>query len=103
MKFDLYSAKLRHLKNDTVKNINVTVKQNYDYVFVTITNPTPTNIKIKNNNILTTKKDNELHGIGLSSIKQILKKYDGHLLLSCEHNIFTTELDFCISSNMQLK
>lgn len=86
------------IENNTEKVINVTVKQNHDYIFITFTNPCVENVEIKNNTMRTTKENTEMHGIGLYSIKQILKEYDGHLTLRCENNIFATEIDFCIST-----
>lgn len=87
-----------NIKNNNPKNINVSVKQNRDYIFITFTNPCAENVAIKNDTILTTKENTEIHGIGLYSIKQVLKKYDGHLTLCCENKLFTTEIDFCIST-----
>lgn len=85
------------IDNDKVKSIYVTVKQNNDYIFVTFKNPTFENVEIKNNTIATSKDNHDIHGIGIYSIKQVLKKYDGHINLHCENNLFTTEIDFCIS------
>ena len=84
------------INNDKIKSISVSVKQNNDYIFVTFTNPTSENVEIKNNTIVTTKDNHATHGIGLYSIQQVLKKYDGHMNLNCENNLFTTEIDFCI-------
>lgn len=84
---------------NSTKEINISIKQNKDYIFITFTNPILNNIEIKNNNVLTSKENAESHGIGLLSIKKVIKKYHGHLYLKCENNIFTTEIDFCTSSN----
>lgn len=81
---------------DDKKTITVTVRQNRDFVFITIVNPTASDVKIINNTILSTKKNNNLHGIGLSSVKQILQNHNGHLNLKYEYNLFTAEMDFCI-------
>ena len=91
------------IDNDKVKSIYVTVKQNNDYIFVTFTNPTFENDEIKNNTIATSKDNHDIHGIGIYSIKQVLKKYDGHINLHCENNLFTTEIDFCISKYQYYK
>ena len=85
------------IDNDKAKSISVSVKQNNDYIFVTFTNPTFENVEIKDNTIITTKENHDIHGIGLYSIKQVLKKYNGHMNLHCENNLFTSEIDFCIS------
>lgn len=46
-------------------------------------------IKIKDNTILTTKKNTALHGFGLKSIKQTIKKYNGHMNISYNDGITT--------------
>lgn len=46
-------------------------------------------IKIKGNTILTTKKNTALHGFGLKSIKQTIKKYNGYLKISYKDGITT--------------
>ena len=46
-------------------------------------------IKIKSNTILTTKKNTALHGFGLKSIKQTIKKYNGYLKISYKDGITT--------------
>lgn len=86
------------MEDSVVKNINVKVQQNHDYVFITFANPCIDNLEINNNTVFTTKENTEMHGIGLYSIKQVLNKYDGHLSLHCENNLFTTEIDFCLSN-----
>ncbi len=42
-------------------------------MFITISNPIVKDVIIKSNSIQSTKKDNEVHGIGLYSVKQVLK------------------------------
>lgn len=85
-------------KTSNIKStISITVKQSHDYIFIVVKNPTIDNVSIKNNTILSTKNDSNQHGIGLYSIKHVLKKYNGHLYLNCKDNIFTTEIDFCVS------
>ena len=57
-------------------------------------------IKIKNpvkeyvdtNNLSSTKPDNNVHGFGIISIKQLTNKYDGEVLFTCKDNIFTTSI-----------
>lgn len=46
----------------------------------------------KNNKILTSKKDNYLHGIGIESIKSSIKKYDGEVDIQIDENKFTTTI-----------
>lgn len=46
----------------------------------------------KNNKILTSKKDKDLHGIGIESIKSSIKKYDGEVDIQIDENKFTTTI-----------
>lgn len=80
------------------KNIEIFLQQRQDYIFITFINPVMDTVEIKNNSITTTKDNKKEHGIGLYSVKKILKKYDGHLDLSCMDNLFTTKFDFQIKS-----
>lgn len=80
------------------KNIEIFLTKNRDYLFITCINPSPDNVEINDNSITTTKNNKKEHGIGLYSVKKILKKYDGHLSLSCKDNVFTTKFDFQLQS-----
>lgn len=84
------------IKNEFDKTISISANKKQDYMFITITNPVNENIKIKNNIIPSTKREKEMHGIGLYSVKQVLNKYHGHLKLNCKDSLFITEIDFQI-------
>lgn len=87
------------INTDINKQIEIFAIQKSDYLFIKCINPTSKNIKIKNNSIDSTKPNSESHGIGLYSIKQVVKKYDGHINMSYLNNVFTIELDFCLIPN----
>lgn len=82
--------------DNIAKEINIDVYKKKDYLFITVTNPTKTEVAIKDNKIVTSKDDKSNHGLGLSSVEETLKKYDGHLDLDCNNNKFTTSFDFCV-------
>lgn len=82
--------------DNIAKEINIDVYKKKDYLFITVTNPTKTEVAIKDNKIVTSKDDKSNHGLGLSSVEETLKKYDGHLDLECDDNKFTTSFDFCV-------
>jgi two-component system sensor histidine kinase AgrC len=82
--------------DNIAKEINIDVYKKKDYLFITVTNPTKTEVAIKDNKIVTSKDDKSNHGLGLSSVEETLKKYDGHLDLDCDNNKFTTSFDFCV-------
>lgn len=82
--------------DNIAKEINIDVYKKKDYLFITVTNPTKTEVAIKDNKVVTSKDDKSNHGLGLSSVEETLKKYDGHLDLDCDNNKFTTSFDFCV-------
>lgn len=86
------------LQDDIQKNIIITICKKSNYLFIEITNPTAKNLIIKNNTIFTTKNNNGMHGIGLYSIKNVVKKYEGHMSISCINNIFKIKIDFQLFS-----
>lgn len=82
--------------DNIAKEINIDVYKKKDYLFIAVTNPTKTEVAIKDNKVVTSKDDKSNHGLGLSSVEETLKKYDGHLDLDCNNNKFTTSFDFCV-------
>lgn len=62
------------------------------YLIIEVSNTTTNKIKYKNNKIISTKKDMNNHGIGLSNIEMIIKKYNGILDIIAEKNNFTLNI-----------
>lgn len=69
--------------------ISLSVAQKQGYLSVQISNAVSEKVKIRNNEIFTTKRNKEIHGIGLQSVKEITEKYDGTIFFEQEENIFT--------------
>lgn len=78
------------------KNIEIFLSQKHDYIFITFINPVLDTVEIRDNAVATTKENKKEHGIGLYSVRKILKKYDGHLSLNSDDKVFTTKIDFQI-------
>lgn len=78
------------------KEIKVTSQCSSGFCFISISNPVIENVTIKNNAVKTTKHDSYFHGFGLYSLFQTAKKYDGQVALSCENNVFKTDIDLCL-------
>lgn len=51
-----------------------------------------------NDHIITSKKDSRLHGIGIKSIKRVVKKYDGNISMNYDNN----EKTFVVTITFQL-
>lgn len=62
-----------------------------DHTFtVVIRNPVMGQIVIEENRIQTTKSDKENHGMGITNISNVVKKYDGNYVFSCTNGYFTS-------------
>lgn len=80
----------------TNKEINISVFQKKNLLMIIIENPVANKIVIKNNNIRSMKNDSINHGLGLYSIKNTVKKYNGYCDLKCSNNLFTLDMGLYI-------
>lgn len=60
-----------------------------DQLILSIRNPVDSPVPIRKNTITTSKKDPVRHGIGLSSVDAVVRKYHGTSVLKCEDGWFT--------------
>lgn len=65
------------------------------------TNPVKNKVFIRNNHVESTKEDSTLHGFGLYSLKNIVKKYSGSLKISSTDNLFTIEAVLHLNQNLK--
>ena len=75
-------------------SINSVEKNNA--VKLTIKNPVSKKVVIKNNEIKTTKRDSQDHGLGIGNIKRTVKNYNGYAALDCTDTEFTIETGFIL-------
>ncbi|KPI57006.1 histidine kinase [Clostridioides difficile] len=69
-------------------------------LFVIKCENTKTNeVVLKNNKIITSKKDSFLHGIGLSSVKGSVEKYNGNVEIYSDKNKFTITIYIPLARN----
>jgi len=67
----------------------------HEEILITIENPyTIAPVKDKTGNFITTKKDKKTHGIGLTSVQEILDEKDGHIYVEYSDNVFRFSLLF---------
>jgi sensor histidine kinase YesM len=71
--------------------INIMIKIVKKYLVISITNRLSDNFVI-NPNFVTTKKDKENHGIGMSVIKSIVSHYEGNVSFSVENGLFNARV-----------
>ena len=78
-----------------VKNAYIDIKVDIinSFFYMNIKNKfDPMLIKENEGEFYTIKKDSMLHGIGLKSVNVSLAKYDGHMKIKHEGNVFTVEI-----------
>lgn len=61
---------------------------------IVFSNPVPAPVKIRNNAVKTSKKDKNHHGLGLSSVDSVIRKYDGSYTLQCKDLVFSVQIIF---------
>ena len=84
------------LPEEFERNIAVECNCSSGFLFLTIRNPIHKPVDIVDNRVTTTKKDNALHGFGISSLHKVAKKYDGTVKLDAKGGYFTVNVDLCI-------
>lgn len=65
-----------------------------DFVYIIASNPYLGQIKKSDSGILTSKEDNVNHGFGLKSIKYLVEKYKGNLVVETENDYFSIKILF---------
>lgn len=67
-------------KNSINKTIDLTIKQNnLNFLVINLCNSCSIKPLFKNGELKTTKKNKEIHGFGIKSIRRIIKNYDGSI------------------------
>ena len=73
---------------DTEKFINLKIKTFEDKIYFVIENAFDGVINTKNGQYLSHKRDNQTAGIGLQSVREIVKKYNGELVIDTDNKVF---------------
>lgn len=71
------------------RNIQFKMVLEEGQLILSVRNPVTTPVQIKNNMIVTSKKDSIHHGIGLSNVDAVIKKYGGTSVLACDNKCFS--------------
>ena len=82
------------VENSKDRFIRLKMKQQRQMFYIEIANSTAGDVKLKNGELETTKKKNGLHGIGIRSVKRVVKKYDGILTYEIRGNVFRVRISF---------
>lgn len=76
-------------ENTVDKRITVEMNTCGNYLSILITNSISNSVLTDNKDLMTSKADKELHGIGIKSVKAVVKKYDGMI------NFYEENGEFC--------
>jgi len=77
------------IKKSDKKLLELSISCSMGNLIIIIKNSYNNILEIDNDNLTTTKKNKDKHGIGLSNIKESLKKYDGEIRIEYTENIFS--------------
>lgn len=78
------------LRDDKKKEVSVFIEYINNGIYISISNPVSENVDT--DNLTTTKKDKKNHGLGLISVKNIVNKYNGDIVFSCENLVFEVSI-----------
>ena len=73
---------------DEEKFINLKIKTFEDKIYFVVENAFDGVINTKNGQFLSHKRDNQTAGIGLQSVREIVKKYNGELAIETDNRVF---------------
>ena len=82
------------IKDGNKRVISLTSSFQNNYLTIRVDNYFINEVKINNDSIETTKSDKAYHGFGTKSIKYIVEKYNGNLIIKTEGDIFILVMSF---------
>lgn len=80
------------IKEKEKRQIDVLIYRQHNFLVMNIINPIEEHLNYEDGLPITTKRDKNVHGFGLQSVRQILKKYDGFLNVSEEDGCFSLKM-----------
>lgn len=87
-----------NINDEIEKRIEVKATYINGFAVIKFINTKINDIKFTGNRIKTSKEDNKIHGIGLASIKYIVNKYDGEVIVNYSENEFILKIMIPIKS-----
>lgn len=86
---NLFDNAIEASEKSKERRITINVHTKGEYLSVLISNSIDKSVLKDNEELATSKSDKELHGIGIKTVKALVKKYDGMI------NFFEEEGEFC--------
>lgn len=74
------------------KEISLFIDKKREYIYIEVNNTIESSVLRDNPGLKTTKTDKNHHGLGIKSIKNIVKKYDGIINYRENGNLFTSNI-----------
>lgn len=74
------------------KKLTVAIKEEKGVLKIHIENSYNGTLIQKGTRLLTTKKEKELHGLGLGSVENVVQKYHGEMEIEKEKNMFSVRV-----------
>ena len=74
------------------KKILLSVKMQRDILQIMVKNPVSHFVQIEHQCIVTSKKESEIHGLGIPNMKAIVQKYSGTFDIRCSETTFTLNI-----------
>ncbi len=79
---------------DSERWIRITIRNVYDMMFIKVSNSCRQKPKVANGKFMTSKKEKDLHGFGMTSMKLIVDKHKGVMNTDYRDGIFTLVISF---------
>lgn len=73
------------------RSLYLKVVVSHNRLILQITNPYVQEVKYENGEIISSKPDSDKHGLGLKSVKRIVEKYEGGIVIHHENHLFSVD------------
>lgn len=92
---NLLNNAIEALNKSDEKEFFIKIYFDKNILFIHMENSFNGNVRKEKGEILTTKQDKQNHGLGLKSIKRVLEKYDGDIIMDYNEEVFITDVMLC--------
>ena len=92
---NLLNNAIEALKKSNHKKFFIKIYFDKNILFIHMENSFEEKKKKKEDQIITTKQDEQNHGLGLKSIRRVLEKYDGDIIIDYNEELFITDVMLC--------
>lgn len=86
-------------ENEKHRSISMDIHTVNGYVCIEITNYCTQKIEFANGFPITSKADTKFHGFGIQSMKYVVEKYGGNMVIHYQNNIFLVKVIFPVNQN----